>query len=109
MMKVHAGMLNETLTLETSTESEQDDGSVPISWSFSDSVPAWVRTLGGTELLEAQQMTPRADHKIVVRTIAGLRPGPFRWKRDGKVLSIVAVRATDHRRRWMECACREER
>ncbi len=107
-MKVHAGMLNETLTLEQSSATDQDDGSFDVTWAFVDAVPAQVRSPGGTELLEAQQMTPRADHKVTFRTIAGIRPGTFRWKREGKVLHILAVRTIGRRREWTECTCREE-
>lgn len=107
-MEIHAGMLTETLVLEQRSEVDQDDGSTETTWSFVDKVRAHVRGLRGTELFEAQQVTPQADHKVSFRAIAGLRPGEFRFRWDGKILSITSVRYTDLHRRWQECSCGEE-
>lgn len=104
-MAIHAGMLTETLVLEQRSEVDQDDGTTDITWSFVGNVRAHVRGLGGTELLEAQQMTPKADHKVGFRTVAGLRPGEFRFLWDGAVLAITSVRYLDLHKRWQECAC----
>lgn len=107
-MAIHAGMLADTLVLEQRSEVDRDDGSTEITWSFVANVRANVRGLRGTELSEAQQMTPQADHKVSFRTIAGLRPGEYRFLWDGKILAITSVRYTDLHKRWQECSCGEE-
>lgn len=108
MMAIHAGQLTEPLVLEQRSEVDQDDGSTATTWTFVANVPANVRGLRGTELFEAQQMTPQADHKVSFRTIAELRPGEYRFQWFGKILSITSVRYTDLHHRWQECSCGEE-
>ena len=109
-MAIHAGQLTELLVLERRSEVDQDDGTTETTWTRVGSgvVRAHVRGLRGTELFEAQQMTPQADHKVSIRAILGLRPGEHRFLWDGKILSITSVRYTDLHKRWQECSCGEE-
>lgn len=105
---MQAGELRHKMTVEQLAEADVDDGTVNKTWSVFANVWASVQPFAGRELLEAQQMSPRADHRVTVRNLPGLRPGVFRFLLNGRILSIVSVRNIDERSIAMECLCGEE-
>lgn len=105
---MQAGKLRHKMTVEQLDEVYVDDGRTKNTWSFFANAWASVQPFAGRELLEAEQMSPRVDHRVALRDLPGLRPGVFRFLLNGRVLSIVSVRNIDERSIAMECLCREE-
>ena len=86
-----AGQLRHRLTVQESTDSRDAIGGIVKTWSVNTTRWASIEPLMGRELRDAQQISPKATHKIQVRHITGLDP-TFRFIYDNRIFNIVSIR-----------------
>lgn len=106
-MQIQAGQLRERITIQAVVRTRDRAGQPVASTStLAADVPADVVSLSGVEIVQGQQVTGVATHRVFLRHRSGITPQhQIAWR--GRTLGIVAVRDADNRRRLLSIDCKE--
>lgn len=100
------GKLRHRLELQSFVETADEYGQEIKAYSTFDTVWGRVTPLTGRELLEAQQLNSRIDHKVTIRHQPLVKP-INRILHKTRILEAVSVLDADERRIQMKILCIE--
>jgi SPP1 family predicted phage head-tail adaptor len=95
---IHAGMLNERITLQAPQETRNRMGEVQLEWSDVATVWGSIQGLTTRDLLQAQQANVIATHRVVLRHYDGLTH-EYRIVWRGRTMEVASVTDRENRTR----------
>lgn len=95
---MNIGTMKERVALQAPQEMRSPTGEATLSWVTEATVWASVDGLSSRDILQAQQASVIASHKIVIRYRATVNP-QYRILWRGKTLEIASVSERDNRTR----------
>ena len=93
---IEAGKLRHEVAIQELVETEPGDGTVDTTYLTVDTVWASVQPLRGKELMEAQQTTGRATHRVIMRSYPALTI-KHRLLFGTRIFGIESVQHVDER------------
>jgi SPP1 family predicted phage head-tail adaptor len=102
-----AGELRHQITIQQSTESQNDYGEATSSWSEFATVWASVQPISGREFFAAQAVQAQVSTRIKIRYLPDVTP-KMRVLFGSRVFRIEAVLNIDERNRELHLMCVEE-
>jgi SPP1 family predicted phage head-tail adaptor len=95
---IHAGFLNERITLQAPAETRNRMGEVTLEWNDVAVVWASIQGLTTRDLLQAQQANVIATHRVVLRYFPTLTH-EYRIVWRGRTLEVASVTERENRTR----------
>lgn len=105
-MRSAIGRLRHRLSLETAIRTPDGGGGAVETWTTVAQVWGQIRPTGGSEGFDADAVTSRISHEVMLRYRAGVVPA-MRLASGNRRFDIMAVIDIDERRRWLKCLCVE--
>ena len=102
---MRAGQLNQRVTLERFTETEDAYGATVTDWATVGTFWAAVLPLTGREVIAADAVTAIGDVRIIMRYRPGITPAD-RLTHKGKQMNITAVIDRHSAGRTLELLCK---
>ena len=106
MRPLTIGRLRHRLTLEAASRTPDGGGGAEETWTAVADVWAEITPTGGAESVDADALTGRVSHEIVLRYRPDVAP-VMRLRSDARLFEIAAVIDVDERQRWLKCLCVE--
>ncbi len=100
------GNLRHGMIIEAPLRAGDDGGSAATSWSFVATVWASVRPTSGREIVDADGVSARISHEVIIRWRSDLTAA-MRFHDGARIYLIRAVRDVDDRRRRLTCLVEE--
>ncbi len=100
------GALRHRVVLEAPAGSSDGAGGTSQSWSAVATLWAAIEPLSGSESFEADRVSGRITHRLVLRYRLGVVPG-MRLRLDTRIFEIRAVLDIGEGRRLLECSAEE--
>ncbi len=100
------GEMRHRVVIEEAVPDPDGGGGAVVAWGFVAEVWAAIRPLSGSESAEAQGLTGRITHEVIVRRRAGLGPH-LRLKFDQRIFDIKSVIDIAEARRFQRCLVEE--
>jgi SPP1 family predicted phage head-tail adaptor len=100
------GRLRHRLALEAASRTPDGGGGASETWTTVAEVWAGITPTSGTEAVDADALTGRVSHEIVLRYRPDVAP-VMRLRSATRLFEIAAVIDVDERRRWLKCLCVE--
>lgn len=102
---MRAGQLNQRVTLERFTETEDAYGATVTDWATAGTFWAAVLPLTGKEIIAADAVTAITDVRVIMRYQPGVTAAD-RLKHDGKTFNVVTVINRRSANRELELLCK---
>ena len=105
--KINAGMLRQTIVIERLASAPDGMGGVTKTWATLATVPAYVRSLTGTERWEAMRVTPGNLKRAVIRWRGDAYQAPY-YRESDRVMyqdrehGIIAVMDIENSQQWLQ-------
>ncbi len=106
MRASHIGRLRHRIVVEAVSLTSDGGGGASRIWTPVATVWAAVTSTSGAEIVQSEAVSSRISHSVLMRHHDGIVPA-MRLRLGTRILDIVAVYDTDHRRRFLTCLCRE--
>lgn len=103
---MRAGLLRHWITIQQTSDPENQWGEITDGWTTFAQVWAWVRPLRGEELVKAQQIQATVTDGVRLRHQDGVKP-KMRILFGSRVLGILSVINVAERNFQLELLCRE--
>ena len=100
------GALRDEIVLEEQIRTPTTGGGAVLAWSPLATLWSQVRPLTGREAERAGRIVSEVSHEVWIRQRAGTTAA-MRFRRQARVLDILAVLPVGARGQWMRCLCRE--
>jgi SPP1 family predicted phage head-tail adaptor len=104
-VSVAVGRMRHRISVEARTLNKNAYGEDVETWSVLFQTWAWVRSLSGRELMQAQQVQSLATHEVTMRYRPGL-DATVRVDRDGRKFNVVAL-IPDEKNEKLRLLCAE--
>ncbi|MEZ5851833.1 MAG: phage head closure protein [Hyphomicrobiaceae bacterium] len=98
--------LRHRIVIEAVSRTPDGGGGASEAWAPVATVWAAVRSATGTESVQADAVSSRVSHTVLMRHRDGVVPA-MRLRHGTRILDILAVHDTDDRKRFLTCLCRE--
>ncbi|MEO8651001.1 MAG: phage head closure protein [Hyphomicrobiaceae bacterium] len=106
MKRIAIGRLRHRLTLEAANRTPDGGGGASETWTTIAEIWAEITPTGGAESVDADALTGRVSHEIVLRYRPDVAP-VMRLRSAARLFEITAVIDVDERQRWLKCLCVE--
>ncbi len=106
MKAVSIGTLRHRVVLEAPAGPSDGAGGTSQGWSTVATLWAAIEPLSGTETLEADRVSGRITHRLVLRYRLGVVPG-MRLRLATRIFEIRSVLDVGEGRRFLECSAEE--
>ena len=106
-MKIAAGTLKHTVSVERYEESQNDWGEVIKDWVELFTTRASIRPISGSEIAVNHQIVNELTHKVFMRYREDIRPRD-RILFDGRIFNIVSVINHNEENISIELMCKEQ-
>jgi len=88
---MRAGELNQRVTIEVVSITQDDIGQTTHAWSTLLTIWAQVQTAGGSEKFYGGELVAEATHKVKMRFISGLNSRTIRLRWRSRILDVVFI------------------
>lgn len=106
-VRLQAGKLRHTVSIQSASEAADAMGTLVPSWSTDATVRASITQVSGDESVTAGQEQATAKYKVVIRYYSGLTTAN-RLLFGSRELNIDSISDIDERNRKMELMCSED-
>lgn len=103
---MRAGALDQRVTIQQVTETQDAAGGLVKAWSTFATVWARVEAIRGNEYFDAQVVQADLSHKLTIRYLSNVVP-KMRISYGSRTLEIVSVLDDTNRRAWLTLMCVE--
>lgn len=102
---LRTGKLRHSVTLQTNTPTQDDNGQLNESWGNTQTgIAAEVLAVSGGESVRGRQVAATTTHLVTIHYRSGVNPKQrFAW--GSLILNITRAEDPDGTRRMLECQC----
>jgi SPP1 family predicted phage head-tail adaptor len=105
-LDVNISDLRHRIIFQDQIKTPDGQGGNTTSWIDVMTVWAKIDPASGMESVFAQTITPRYDHKIIIRNVSGLLPR-MRISFNNRIFQIHSIGRAEERRWWLEIKAKE--